>query len=514
MATRLIDLERRASKRASTAQSKRAARLGLRRASSPVPSGRVLARSAPRVGYGRPFSVGNGLEAKLIAAGAPPEEAARIVRDIEAVPTQMSRSAAFGLALPTVSELTGTGKAAALAALRFSPIGVVLDGVFALCDQFNLAIAVGLSAVAGVGEGAGISGGIVFAPRRQVGVFGSLGLVMGAIVDAQGGATLTVVHGGLSSFNGTAFTVGGAIGEGLGLSGHIMLSTRGEPIGIVAEIGLTAGIPISAIGGIWQTQAWTTAMTYNRANGGYGAYPSSLFRSRSAAPLIHDYSRARNATETSFDTLAGVPVHYDRLEAPNGYGSKGVQRSFNCTQRLKDALDSCMTDLFATWAKGNPTIILSGGTIGDGAQAHGQGMAFDLDGFWWGEEKFMMNEYPANKPFYIGINAHLLMHFSSVLSYYYPRHRDHFHVDFNYDDKFRPSSEAQGYFVQSALRYIYGKDIGTSGADSDGVDGKIGPTSRTAITQALADAGITGTALTEAGVWRQFLTDVRRRGLA
>lgn len=514
MATRLTDLERRASRRSAAAQSALSARLGTRRPAYPVPTGRAQSRS-PRRGY----AMGGGLEAKLIKAGAPPEEAARIAREIEAVPTQMSRPGAFGLSLPSVSELTGAGKTAALAALRFSPIGIMLDGVFALCDRFDIAIGIGLSGVAGVVEGAGVSGGVVFAPGRKIGFFGSLGLVMGVIAEAHGGATLTVVRGGLSSFNGTSFTIGGAIGEGYGLSGHLMLNTRGEPIGIIAEIGLTAGVPITAIGGIWETGSWTTTLSYRGATAapGYAAangHAGGLARSRSASPLIHDYSRARNATETSFDQLAGVPVHYDRLAAPNDYGSKGVQRSFNCTQRLKDQLDACMTDLFATWSRGTPTIILSAGTIGDGANAHGQGLAFDLDGFWWDDKRFMMNEYPSDKPFYIGINAHLLLYFSQVLSYYHAGHRDHFHVDFNFREGFRKDSQAQGFFVQSALRYIYGKDIGTSGPDGDGVDGKVGASTLTAITEALADAGIAATSLSDVAVWRQFLTDVRRRGFA
>lgn len=44
------------------------------------------------------------------------------------------------------------------------------------------------------------------------------------------------------------------------------------------------------------------------------------------------------AQEVTFDHLAGVPVHYDRLAHPFGYGSKGQLRTFGCRQRLKTAL--------------------------------------------------------------------------------------------------------------------------------------------------------------------------------
>jgi hypothetical protein len=234
-----------------------------------------------------------------------------------------------------------------------------------------------------------------------------------------------------------------------------------------------------------------------------------------SALSLNRFSGALDAKETSFDTLAGVPVHYDRLDEDGSrYGEKGKQRKFYCTNKLKTTLDSCMTELFSLWNKPKPTIILSAGTIGDGKMAHGEGFAFDLDGFWWGDEVFTMASYPSNRKFYLGINAHLFHHFSQVLSYHYPGHRDHFHVDFNYGDNFRPGSQAQAYFVQAALKYIYGKDIGSSGIESDGVDGDYGKRSREAATQVLADLGIKATALTEAGVWRQFLGATRTRGFA
>lgn len=39
--------------------------------------------------------------------------------------------------------------------------------------------------------------------------------------------------------------------------------------------------------------------------------------------------------ETSFKKLVEVPVHYDRLDPRNGYGSKGTSRTFKCTTKLK-----------------------------------------------------------------------------------------------------------------------------------------------------------------------------------
>ena len=150
-----------------------------------------------------------------------------------------------------------------------------------------------------------------------------------------------------------------------------------------------------------------------------------------------------SANETSFTHLDSVPVHYDRAAPPNGYGSKGKPGTWGCRHKLKDALDACFTELFDLWPKDKPDIILTAGTIGDGDNAHGKGEAFDLDGFWWGSESFMMDQYPSNRALYLGINAHLFLHFSQVLSFHYPGHHDHFHVDFNFSHRFRTSSNAQ-----------------------------------------------------------------------
>jgi hypothetical protein len=216
------------------------------------------------------------------------------------------------------------------------------------------------------------------------------------------------------------------------------------------------------------------------------------------------------ATETTFRTLAGVPVHYDRLDPPYNYGSKGRPQTFRCTKKLKSTLESCLGDLFDVWGRGRPSIILTAGTIGDGGGEHGRGLAFDLDGFFWTDRKFMMLYYPTDRPFYIGINAHLFLYFSQVLAYHYPNHRDHFHVDFNFSKTFRPESNAQTFFVQACLRYLFHADIGRTGIERDGVDGIAGPDTRQALEKVLKQIGI-GSSLRTAISWKRFLLKCRNR---
>jgi len=219
--------------------------------------------------------------------------------------------------------------------------------------------------------------------------------------------------------------------------------------------------------------------------------------------------------EARFDELAGVRVHDDRNPPPNGYGSKGLPRTFFCTDKLKDTLDGCFAELFTIWGQGTPSIILTAGTLGDGENAHGKGLAFDLDGFYWGEDRFMMLDYPQDRVFYNGINAHLFLFFSQVLSFHYPEHADHFHIDFNASFRFRTSSNAQTFFLQSCLVYLYGKDIGATGPEKDGVDGIYGGATRRALLQVLDDLGLSGRGgLTKADVWRDFLIITRDRAFA
>ena len=56
-----------------------------------------------------------------------------------------------------------------------------------------------------------------------------------------------------------------------------------------------------------------------------------------------------------------VPVHYDRLGAPYGYGSKGRNQTFYCRKKLKVTLEACLKELFELWGRDPPSIILTAG---------------------------------------------------------------------------------------------------------------------------------------------------------
>jgi hypothetical protein len=217
--------------------------------------------------------------------------------------------------------------------------------------------------------------------------------------------------------------------------------------------------------------------------------------------------------EDSFTKLAGVDVHYDR--DPGHYGTRGRPYVFKCQTKLKNTLEACFSDLFSHLPGGKPALLTSAGTIGDNENEHGQGLAFDLDGIFWDSRSLIMNDFFNQKYLYLGINAHLYLHFSQVLNFYYPKHDDHFHVDFNFSYHYRPSSNAQTYFLQACLKYIYDEDLGRRGQHGDGVDGVHGESTKRALAHVLGELGIDGPdGLGEREPWFAFLRKTRERAFA
>ena len=215
--------------------------------------------------------------------------------------------------------------------------------------------------------------------------------------------------------------------------------------------------------------------------------------------------------ESSFKMIGNVPVHYDR--DPHDYGTRGRPYTFRCREKLKETLERCFSELFAIMPGGPPELICCGGTTGDGENAHGQGLAFDLDALFWADRSLIMNQFFSQKFLYIGINAHLYLHFSQVLNFYYPAHDDHFHVDSNFSFRYRPESSAQTFFVQACLKYLFDENLGRHGQHRDGVDGVAGETTRKALARALADLGLSKSLQSQEG-WFEFIKLARARAFS
>lgn len=158
-----------------------------------------------------------------------------------------------------------------------------------------------------------------------------------------------------------------------------------------------------------------------------------------------------------FTSLAGVPVAFDRLPPRFPYGKRvdldllEEQYQFHCRKSFQNKLEKCFSELWTVCPLGKAEQILSAGTWVAKPLYHGRGRAFDLDGICWSSRTFVTLRYHDDERFYLAIEAVLRKHFGIVLNYYYPGHKDHFHVDDGDAPGFSPGAHSECLFVSMAL---------------------------------------------------------------
>lgn len=204
-----------------------------------------------------------------------------------------------------------------------------------------------------------------------------------------------------------------------------------------------------------------------------------------------------------FESLAGAPVHYDRLTAAD-YGGAGVPRKFYCDPALQAQLESLFGEIFgrAPSAFGGPKVILSAGTYVNKPGQHGLGKAFDLDGIHWQDRTFIAKRQRRDKALYLAIQALCHKYFGIVLGYNYNRlHKDHLHIDLGRPVKFR-ETKSTTYFLQEALNTFFDQAVT--------VDGEFGSATAAAIADArsMIDVG----PVSRPDNWTAFLDHVAEEG--
>lgn len=90
----------------------------------------------------------------------------------------------------------------------------------------------------------------------------------------------------------------------------------------------------------------------------------------------------------TFQTLGGVPVHYDRRH-PGDYGTRGAPATFHATSEFEAKLDRCFEQLWELSPFGKAEAITSAGAWVNKPGFHGLGRALDLDGIFWREKTFV-----------------------------------------------------------------------------------------------------------------------------
>lgn len=190
-----------------------------------------------------------------------------------------------------------------------------------------------------------------------------------------------------------------------------------------------------------------------------------------------------------FETLGGgVPVHYDRLEPPHHYGSRGKPFKFHCAPDFETLLDEAFRDVWRLTGLGKAEVITSGGAFVDKPGEHGRGRALDIDGIFWSDKTFVTLHagfQGQNRELYFGVDAILRLHFGVTLDYEFNSdHRDHFHVDDSMSLGFSTSASAKVGFLQGMINNVWGKSV-----DEDRV---WGPQTAGAVSEVLDVAGLPG----------------------
>ncbi len=219
--------------------------------------------------------------------------------------------------------------------------------------------------------------------------------------------------------------------------------------------------------------------------------------SRHNSRIVKNRVNTLDLSLTSITHAGSYRIAYDRLS------SLGVieplpgrnTRNFRGTVALQEALNNW--SVFIPTVMRIPNYILTGGVYVDKTGEHGLGNAIDIDGFWWSEtDKFLANDAPTDWYRYLTIEASLRKAFGTVLNYdYNSAHHDHWHCDLGRNTSWR-AAQSQAFFVQRALKEIWGENIS--------VDGVWGDLSNSALNRNDYD-------FTTTGGWDHFLDNLSNR---
>ena len=153
-----------------------------------------------------------------------------------------------------------------------------------------------------------------------------------------------------------------------------------------------------------------------------------------------------------------IPLHYARL-TNHPYGTRGEQRNFLIEENFLRVLENAFQEIFNHCPLGVPEVITTAGIFVDKPGQHGHGKAFDIDAIFWNDETLVTANFVHQKELYLGIESFLRRHFGIVLNYYYPNHKDHWHVDISVPVDYNETSKSETLYLQLVLKYIYNEEI-------------------------------------------------------
>ncbi|WP_435261413.1 hypothetical protein [Tenacibaculum sp. nBUS_03] len=156
--------------------------------------------------------------------------------------------------------------------------------------------------------------------------------------------------------------------------------------------------------------------------------------------------------------VSGIPLHYARL-TNHPYGTRGEQRYFLIEENFFNVLEKALYEVFENCPLGFPEVITTAGIFVNKPGQHSHGKAFDLDAIFWKDKTLVSMNFVHQKELYLGIESFLRKHFGIVLNYYYPNHKDHWHVDTSVPVDYNENSKSETLYLQLVLKYIYKEEI-------------------------------------------------------
>ncbi len=190
------------------------------------------------------------------------------------------------ISLPSASaasSVTGRVVEAAISAV-FPPLAALRLAV----EASGLTIGVGPAVSAGLLAGGALGVGIILAPGNVIGVYGAAELDAGLISSIGAQMQLTIVSGGIASFNGVGYCAGVSGGEVYTGGAAALFDASRNFCGVTLSIGVGVGLaPVDIYTGVQRSVATTLALAQSRSLGEGGTDTVEIkYRAFIPSPLI------------------------------------------------------------------------------------------------------------------------------------------------------------------------------------------------------------------------------------
>ncbi|MBT8410001.1 MAG: DUF3238 domain-containing protein, partial [Alphaproteobacteria bacterium] len=235
-------------------------------------------------------------------------------------------------AAPDVTTLGWAASTAVQAALAANPaFTAIVAAARTAAEAGDVSIGIGPAVSGGLGAGAQLGVGIIFAPGNTIGAYGSADLLVGAIASVSLTVQVTILRGGVSSFEGMSMTAGFSAGEGIVGGGAVIFDAQGAFLGVSFQIGIGAGLsPLEVYASVQRGVASQlgTAIAFGHAGPPAWAQvigPDDVAQAQRYAPAWEDLFNWRVPAGVS-SAVTGRGSGFEVMPISAAYGSLNLDR--------------------------------------------------------------------------------------------------------------------------------------------------------------------------------------------